>query len=116
MIKGDLANTLPMTLWIHSEVLLEYQGRKLLIGPKKYLLKRQDWLWSMTYFLKPVIIYIDEEPNPLLSGYECKRFDTMRSCIHNLRQSKRAVHLVVDNPIHLTDDVVLFDYDIKRYG
>lgn len=116
MIKGDLSNTLQMTLWIHSEVVLEDQGRRFLIGPKRYLLKRQDWLWSVSHFLKPVIIYIDTKPSPLLDGFEYKTFKTMSSCINNLRQSKRAVHLIVDDPIHLTDEVVLFDYDIKKYG
>jgi len=116
MIKGNLSNTLPMTLWVHSNVLLESKGRRFFVGPKKYMLKRQDWLWSITYFVKPVIIYINESPNYLLSDYESKHFETMHSCIHNLRQSKRAIHLIVDDPIYLTDDVVLFDYDIKRYG
>jgi len=116
MIKGNLSNTMSMTIWIHSEVLLDYKGRTLYVGPKKYLLKRQDWLWAITCLIKPVIIYIKEEPNKLLSGYESKQFETMQDCIQNIRHSKRAVHLVVDNPLHLTDDVVLFDYNIKRYG
>ena len=115
MMRGRIANTLSPTLWIHSDCVLKYEGRFMFIGPKKYSLKNESWLWGVTYILRPVIIYIEQEPNNLLSDYDNLTFDTFAECRNALRRNHRAVEMVVADPNLVTQDTVLFTPSLKRY-
>ena len=115
MMRGQIANTLHPTLWVHSDVLLEYTGRKLYVGPKTYKLTNQSWLWAISYFVKPVIVYINEQPNKLLADYEHIVFNNFNECKDALRRDHRAVELVVVDPMLTCHEVTLFTSSIKRY-
>lgn len=115
MIRGSLSNNLLPTLWVHSDVLIECQGRKLFIGPKKYSLKNQSWLWSISYFVKPLVVFIGDSPNKLLQDYEYLVFNNFQECKDALRRDSRAVELVVNDPTLVSHEVVLFSPSIKRY-
>lgn len=115
MMRGSIANTVVPTLWIHSDCVLTSKGRWFKIGKKQYTLKNQSWLWGVTYLLKPIIVYIDEEPNSLLSDYEYLTFKTFTECRDALRRDHRAVELVVINPSLVCSDTILFTPSLKRY-
>lgn len=115
MMRGSIANTLSPTLWIHSDCLIEYKGRWMRIGKKQYALKNESWLWGVTYLLRPVIIYINEEPNQLLSDFDSLTFDTFSECRDALRRNHRAVEMVVADPLLVCTDTVLFTSSLKRY-
>ena len=115
MIRGALSNTLSPSLWVHSEVLLTHGKRYLLIGPKRETVHRLNWLWAVSHFAKPVIIYIDRAPSPLLKDYDHLRFDTFTQCKESLRRDYRAVEIVVDDPNLACDVASLYNPNIKRY-
>lgn len=115
MMRGSLSNTLSPTLWIHSDVLLLKGKRVLLIGPYRYSVQREDWLWAISYFLRPVIIYVGEKPNSLLLEYDHLCFDTFAEAKTALRRDQRAVEMVVNNPTLVCDGCTLFEPNIKRY-
>mgnify|MGYP003145283782 CR=1 FL=1 len=115
MMRGDIANVLVPTLWIHSDVVLEYKGRWMKIGKKQYQLKNESWLWGVSYILRPVIIYIDEKPNSLLSDYDHMTFDTLIECRDALRCNQRAVEMVVTDPNMVSHDIVLYTPSLQRY-
>ena len=115
MILGSISNTLHPTLWVHSDVLVEYVGRKFLIGAKQYQAINQSWLWSISYFVRPVVVYIDAKPNSLLSDYDHLIFGSFQECRDALRRDLRAVELVVADPMLVCHNVTLFSPSIKRY-
>lgn len=115
MMKGSLSNTLLPSVWIHSDVLVEEKGRLFKIGPMTYGLRRRDWLWALSYFVKPIVIYIDRKPLKILSELDSLHFSTFSECKDALRRSYRAVELIVDDPQLVCGDVVLFNQNIKRY-
>lgn len=115
MMRGQIANTVSPTLWIHSDCVLEYKGRWWFIGTKQFSLKNESWLWGVSYLLRPVIVYIDEPPNPLLREYDHLTFDTFASCREALRRNHRAVEMVVNDRSLVTDCTVLFTSSLRRY-
>jgi len=115
MMRGSIANTLSPTLWIHSDCVLKYEGRVFLVGPKKYALQNESWLWGVSYLLRPVIVYIGQEPNKLLSDYDSLTFDTFAECRDALRRNHRAVEMVVNDPALVTSETVLYTSSLKRY-
>lgn len=117
MYKGNLSNNTSRTLWIHSEVLLEPAGKQFLFfGKSKFVKKKENWLWAVSYFLRPVIIYIDEKPNDLLSEFDHKVFNSFADCRTHLMRDRRAVELVVEDPNLVCDGVSLFENSIRKYG
>ena len=115
MMRGNIANTVVPTLWIHSDCVLEYTGRWLYIGTKQYSKKNESWLWGVSYLLRPVIVYIDQEPNKLLSEYDSLQFTNFKECRDALRRNHRAVEMVVADPNLVCSETVLFTSSLKRY-
>lgn len=115
MMRGDIANVLVPTLWIHSDVVLEYKGRWMKIGKKQYQLKNESWLWGVTYLLQPIIIYINESPNSLLKDFNHLTFESLTECRDALRCNHRAVEMVVADPMLVTHDIVLYTPSLQRY-
>ena len=116
MYKGSLSNTQLPSLWVHSDVLLTEGSRLFFIGPRKVVLRHQDWLWSVSYFVKPVIVYINTKKSDLLQDYNSLVFENFNECRSSLYRSQRAVELVVVDPSLVCRDVVLFNSNVSRYS
>jgi hypothetical protein len=116
MLKGSLANTHLPSLWVHSDVLLKDEGRRFLIGPKIKTVQHKDWLWAISYFVKPILVYIDSDINPLLKDYDSLSFVNFNECRESLYRSQRSVELVVVDPKLVCRDVVLFNKNVSRYS
>ena len=108
MYKGDLSNTTQPHIWVHSDVVVEYTGRKFYVGPKQYELINQSWLWSLTYFAKPIIIYINQ---PVFIGltYESKIFDSFQQVKDELRLDNRVLEMIVADPSMVSNNISLYD-------
>ena len=115
MRRGSLSNTLNPTLWVHSEVLLKQGKRILFVGPHRYTTQREDWLWAISYFLQPVVIYVGTKPNILLDDYDHLYFDNFAEARTALRRDLRAVEMVVNDPLLVCDGCTLYESNIKRY-
>lgn len=115
MMRGSLSNTLLPTLWVHSDVLIRCTGRRLLIGPKKYELLNQDWLWGVSYFVQPVVVFVGETPNKLLNDYPYIVFPDFYACRDALRRDTRAVEMVTTNEAWVSGEIVSFSNNLKRY-
>jgi len=115
MFKGDLANTTNPTLWVHSDVLIKTGKRFLFIGPKKRKIIRKDWLWSVSYFARPIIIYIDTPIHQDLFEYDSLYFSNFNACKDALRVDQQAIELVVDDPFLLSKDIVLYQPNTGKY-
>ena len=116
MLRGSLSNTQSPTIWIHSDVLIREDGRVLLVGPKKYKVIRKDWLWAISYFVKPVIVYIDTAQHIDLIDYDKLFFDSFNECKDALRRDQRAVELVVEDPNLVSRDIVLYSTNTGKYS
>lgn len=115
MIRGSITNTLNSTLWVHSDVLLEPKGRRFLIGAPIYKTKNMGWLWGVSYFAQPIVIYIGVKPKDLLNDYQHLVFTTFNECRDALRRDIRAIELVVADTALVCSDCTLFDPNLKRY-
>ena len=116
MYKGDISNTESPTLWVHSNVLIREDGRMFFIGPKKYKVIRKDWLWSVSYFAKPIIIYINTARHIDLIDYRSLCFSDFNECKEALRRDQRAIEMVVENPNLVSRDIVLYQPTAGKYS
>lgn len=117
MIRGALSNNLQPSLWIDSKVLLTTRKRKWLPFLSEEQLRRESWLWAVSYFTQPIIIYIDTKPSRLLHDYQSMSFVSYADCRQALSKDLRAVELIVDDPAHVGRDCTLYTPDIlKRYS
>ncbi len=108
MFKGNLANTTQPQIWVHSDVVLKALGRKYIVGPRQYELINQSWLWSLTYFATPVIIYINQ---PIFIGltYQSYIFDSFQKAKDELRLDNRVLEMVVVDPLLVCTNISLYD-------
>ena len=115
MMRGSITNTLNPTLWVHSDVLLEPKGRRFFIGAPVYETKNMSWLWGVSHFAQPVVIYIGSKPQDILKDYPHRVFATFNECRDALRRDIRAIELVVADTALVCSDCTLFDPNLKRY-
>ena len=119
MKRGLLSNFTSPILWIHIDVLLEEDGRHMILGPKRYKEVRRDWLWSITLMLKPVIVMIDERrPLGSLIGYDYIYFDNINDCKDSLRRSISVLEMVTldESMVTTKNDIVLWTPSTGRYS
>ena len=119
MKRGLLANFTSPVLWVHIDILLEEDGRHMLVGPKRYREVRRDWLWSVTLMLKPVIVMIGErKPLGSLQGYDCLYFETLNECKDRLRRSVSVLEMVTldESMISTQNDIAMWTPSTGRYS
>ena len=119
MKRGLLANFTSPVLWVHIDILLEEDGRYMVVGPKRYREVRRDWLWSVTLMLKPVIVMIGErKPLGSLQGYDCLYFETLNECKDRLRRSVSVLEMVTldESMISTQNDIAMWTPSTGRYS
>lgn len=114
MLRGSIGNTFSPSVWVHSEVVLKYVGRKLLIGPKKYEVIREGFLWSLSERVKPIIIYIDQDPIAILKDYDHLTFKNIYDCRETLRTDQRVIEMVVCDPSLVSTNIVQYTASLPR--
>lgn len=115
MIRGSITNTLPPTLWIHSSVVLVPKGKFMLVGPMTYDTQRLGWLWGISHFVQPIIIYIDQKPSKDLSDWPHLCFDSISDARTHLNRDLRAIEMVVNDSNLVCSNCVLYTHNLKRY-
>ena len=108
MYKGNLSNTTQPHIWVHSDVVVKCLGRKFYVVPKQYELINQSWLWSLTYFATPIIIYINQ-PKFIGLTYESIIFDSFQQAKDELRLDNRVSEMIVADPSLVCTDINLYD-------
>lgn len=114
MLRGSIGNTLSPSVWVHSDVVLQYAGRMFFVGPKKYEVIRSDFLWALSERVKPIIVYINQEPNRQLVDYEHLRFNNFNECRETLRRDQRVIEMVVDDPTLVSNYFVQYTASLSR--
>ena len=94
--------------------LFKYVGRKLLIGPKKYEVIREGFLWSLSERVKPIIIYIDQDPIAILKDYDHLTFKNIYDCRETLRTDQRVIEMVVCDPSLVSTNIVQYTASLPR--
>jgi|13_taG_2_1085334.scaffolds.fasta_scaffold09581_7 hypothetical protein len=115
MFKGDLANTTQPHIWVHSDVVVKLVGRKFFIGPKKYELVNQSWLWSLTYFATPIIIYINQ-PKFIGMTYESLIFNSFQEAKEAMRIDNRVLEMIVVDRSLVSSNVNLYSKNAGIHG